>query len=64
MNAWKQERTQRIKYEARSSTKAFDIQIKEYKSEGIITINDIKVINYADKNDLPLYFSKYRFFKH
>ena len=43
MNAWKQERTQRIKYEARSSTKAFDIQIKEYKSEGIITINDIKV---------------------
>ena len=43
MNAWKQERTLRIKYEARFSTKAFDIQIKEYKSEGIITINDIKV---------------------
>ena len=43
MNAWKQERTQRIKYEARSSTKAFDIQIKEFQSVGTITIDDIKV---------------------
>ena len=28
------------------------------------SINDIKVINYADKYHLPLYFSKYRFFRH
>ena len=43
MDAWKQERTQRIKYEARSSTKAFDIQVKEFKSLGTILIKDIKV---------------------
>jgi len=43
MDAWKQERSLRIKYEARSSTKAFDIQVKEYQSTGMITINDIKV---------------------
>ena len=30
MDAWKDERTQRIKYENRSSTKAFNIIVKEF----------------------------------
>ena len=33
MNAWKDERDLRIKYEARSSIKAFKIVIKEFKSK-------------------------------
>ena len=28
------------------------------------SINDDKIINFAKKNKLPLYFTKYRFFKH
>ena len=28
------------------------------------SINDSKIIDFANKNNLPLYFSKYRFFKH
>ena len=52
MDAWKHERTQRVKYEARSSTKAFDIKIKEFKSVGTITINDIKV-KYFELHEPP-----------
>ena len=28
------------------------------------SLNDQKIIKFANKNNLPLYFSKYRFFKH
>ena len=28
------------------------------------SINDFKIVSFANKNNLPLYFSKYRFFKH
>ena len=41
MDAWKDERTQRINYEARSSTKAFNIKVKEFKNLGYIKIKDI-----------------------
>ena len=40
MNAWKDERMQRIRYESRSSTKAFKTIIKEFKSTGKIKIKD------------------------
>ena len=43
MNAWKKERELRISYEARSSTKTFNIIVKEFKSLGTINIKDIKV---------------------
>ena len=53
MNAWKEERLQRIKYEARSSTKAFNIIVKEFNSEGLINIKDIK-INYFEVDHKPV----------
>ena len=43
MNAWKKEREQRINYEVRSSIKAFDIIVKEFKSLGNIKIKDTKI---------------------
>ena len=43
MSAWNVERKQRIKYEARSSNKAFKIIVKEFKSIGTIKVKDIKV---------------------
>ena len=43
MNAWKEERNLRIKYEARSSTDAFKLDIKEFSKYGKIKIKDIKV---------------------
>ena len=43
MDAWKIERRQRIKYEARKSTKAFEINVKEFNSTGQVTINDMKI---------------------
>ena len=43
MDAWKEERDLRIKYESRSSTKAFNTIIKEFKSHGKIKINDLNV---------------------
>ncbi len=57
MDAWKEERLQRIKYEARSSTKAFNIQVKEFKSIGTIRIKDI-VIKYFEVDHKPV---KYAF---
>ncbi len=57
MNAWKDERMQRINYELRSSTKAFEIKVKEIKSTGIIKINDIK-IQYFEVDHKPV---KYAF---
>ena len=43
MDAWKNERIQRIKYEQRSSKKAFDIEVKEFKNYGKIKIGDLIV---------------------
>ena len=28
------------------------------------SMNDLKIINYVNKKNIPLYFAKYRFFKH
>ena len=43
MEAWRDERKQRIIYEARSSTQAFNIKVKEFASVGNFQIKDIKV---------------------
>ena len=43
MEAWKDERNLRIKYEARSSIEAFTLDIKEFKEHGKINIKDIKL---------------------
>ena len=43
MNAWKDERNLRIKYEARSSINAFKLDIKEFKEYGKIKIKDIEL---------------------
>ena len=43
MDAWKEERDLRIKYESRSSTEAFNTIIREFKSHGKIKINDLNV---------------------
>ena len=43
MEAWKDERNLRIKYEARSSIEAFKLDIKEFKEHGKINIKDIKL---------------------
>ena len=43
MDAWKDERLQRIKYESRSSTNAFKITVKEFNSKGNLKIKDLKV---------------------
>ena len=53
MNTWKDERSQRIKYEARSSTAAFDIIVKEFKSEGKIKVKDLS-INYFEVDHKPV----------
>ena len=56
MNAWKVERDQRIDYEARSSMEAFNIIIKEFKSEGKIKIKDLK-ITYFEVDHKPVKFA-------
>lgn len=43
MNAWKNERNLRIKYEARSSIDAFKLDIKEFAEHGKIRIKDIEL---------------------
>ncbi len=53
MNAWKDERYQRIKYESRSSISAFKIVIKEFKSEGNLSIKDLK-IKYFEVDHKPV----------
>ena len=53
MDAWKDERSQRIKYEARSSTAAFKTNIKEFKSNGKINIKDLS-INYFEVDHKPV----------
>ena len=56
MNAWKEERTQRIKYENRSSTKAFNIIVKEFSTSGTISIKDLK-IKYFEVDHKPVPFA-------
>ncbi len=53
MNAWKDERAQRIDYEARSSIKAFNIIVKEFKSVGNLKIKDLK-ITYFEVDHKPV----------
>ena len=56
MNAWKDERAQRIDYEARSSIKAFNIIVKEFKSVGNLKIKDLK-ITYFEVDHKPVKFA-------
>ncbi len=53
MNAWQDERMQRIKYEKRSSTKAFNIIVKEFSTSGTIKIKDLK-IKYFEVDHKPV----------
>tara|TARA_B100000029_G_scaffold415149_1_gene418791 strand:+ start:144 stop:971 length:828 start_codon:yes stop_codon:yes gene_type:complete len=53
MRAWKQDRLQRIKYEARSSVAAFKIIVKEFTSLGSIKVNDIN-IKYFEVDHKPV----------
>ncbi len=56
MKAWQEERTQRIKYENRSSTKAFDIIVKEFSTSGTINIKDLR-IKYFEVDHKPVPFA-------
>jgi len=53
METWKEERNQRINYEARSSTSAFKIKITEFNKYGTINIKDLK-INYFEVDHKPV----------
>ncbi len=53
MQAWKVERDLRISYEKRSSTKAFNLNVKEFKKFGEIKIKDIN-INYFEVDHKPV----------
>mgnify|MGYP003313678584 CR=1 FL=1 len=44
MNAWKEERNLRIRYEERSSIKAFDINVYEFHECGKIKIKDLNIL--------------------
>ena len=53
MNTWKEERSLRIKYEKRSSIEAFNIEVFEFKKNGILKINDLK-IEYFEVDHYPV----------
>ena len=53
MEAWKEERTQRIKYEKRSSIKAFEIKVKEFGDYGKFKIKDL-LIEYFEVDHKPV----------
>ena len=53
MNAWKEERNLRIKYEARSSIKAFKLDIVEFGKEGKFQIKDI-LVEYFKVDHFPV----------
>ncbi len=53
MDAWADERKQRISYEARSSIKAFDISVTEFNTIGNIKIKDLN-IKYFSVNHKPV----------
>ncbi len=56
MDAWEDERTLRIKYEARSSIRAFNIIVKEFRTLGKIKIKDLK-IQYFEVDHKPVKFA-------
>ena len=51
--AWKSERKLRISYEKRKSSKALNYKVYEFKKEGFININDIK-IKYFEVDHKPV----------
>ena len=53
MDAWADERKLRISYEARASTKAFKIDVIEFKSSGAIKVKDLK-IKYFEVDHKPV----------
>ncbi len=53
MDTWKDERLQRIRYEARSSSLAFSIQVKEFKEYGKFNIKDLE-ISYFEVDHKPV----------
>ena len=53
MDAWADERKLRISYEARASTKAFKIDVIEFKSLGKIKVKDLK-IKYFEVDHKPV----------
>ena len=53
MDAWSDERKLRIAYEARSSTRAFDITVIEFQSLGKVVIKDIN-IKYFEVDHKPV----------
>ena len=53
MLAWQDERLLRIKYEQRSSVKAFDIKVKEFRKYGKIKIKD-QIIEYFEVDHKPV----------
>ena len=56
MDAWKEEREQRINYEKRSSVQAFNIKVFEFKEYGKIKINDL-VVEYFTVDHKPVKFA-------
>ena len=56
MDAWKEERLLRIKYEAISSIEAFNIIIKEFKNSGKVKIKDLN-IQYFEVDHKPVKFA-------
>ena len=56
MDAWADERKLRISYESRSSIKAFNIQVTEFKSIGNIKIKDLN-IKYFEVDHKPVKFA-------
>lgn len=56
MDTWKDERKQRIKYEARSTKEAFNTIVSEFKSYGNIKINDLK-ITYFEVDHKPVQYA-------
>ena len=53
MGAWAEERKLRISYESRASTKAFEMQVTEFKSIGSIKIKDVN-IKYFEVDHKPV----------
>ena len=53
MDTWADERKLRISYEARASTKAFKIDVIEFKSSGAIKVKDLK-IKYFEVDHKPV----------
>ena len=64
MNAWKEERNLRIKYEERASIEAFKLDIKEFKEYGKIKIKDT-ILEYFMVDHQPVkYAYGFNFYNH